>query len=134
MIYHWRSDDWTCHILNLIVCKYFPLATDVPCGSLTGPYRSYTGTSWWDARDLLHVLSYHTLSIYLLFMCLAWLKHLNGWSFMPVFLWVPLLTLWSMLVGMLFSLALAWWKVSSLMPHKVNLSCLGVTCNCFDVV
>ena len=67
-------------------------------------------------------------------MCKAWIKSvLIWWFFTLVFTRVPLLTLWSMLVGMLFPLWLALWEVSSLMPQKIKLSCLRVTGNCFDV-
>ena len=67
------------------------------------------------------------------FMCLAWIKLLKGWSLILVFTWIPLVTLWSRLVRMLFLLGIAWWVVCSLMPHKINLCHLRVTCNCFDV-
>ena len=67
-------------------------------------------------------------------MCLICIKSfLVGWSFILVFTWVPLLTIWSGLVVMLLPLALAWWEVCSLMPQQVYLSHLGVTCNFFDV-
>ena len=66
-------------------------------------------------------------------MCLAWIKILKGWSLILVFFGVPLLTPWSLLVGMLFPLGLAWWEVSSLMTVEISLSLFGVTCNCFDM-
>ena len=59
------------------------------------------------------------------FVCLAWIKFLKGWSLILVFIGVPILTLWSLLVGMLFLLGLAWWEASPLMPHEINLICLG---------
>ena len=67
------------------------------------------------------------------FVCFAWIKFLKGWSLILVFIGVPLLTLWSLLVRMLFPFGLASCGVSFSMPHEVNLGSLGVTCNCFDV-
>ena len=64
---------------------------------------------------------------------LGWIYFLVRWFLTLVFTWVPLVTLWSRLVGMLFPLAFAWWEVCSLMPQQVHLSWLGVTCNLFDV-
>ena len=59
---------------------------------------------------------------------------LVGWYLMVVFTWVPLVTLWSGLVGMLFPLALDLWEVCSLMSHQIHLSHLGITCNLFYVM
>ena len=53
---------------------------------------------------------------------------------MIVFTWIPPVTLWSRLERLLFPLALAWWEVSSLMSHQIHLSCLGVTCNLFNMM
>ena len=104
-IHHWRSDHLTGCIWNLLT---------------------------WHLKTSVCLESPHFGPLSLLFVCLAWIKNfLKGWSFILMFTWVPLL--WSRLVGMLFPLALAWWEVCSLMPHEINLSHLGITCNLFDV-
>ena len=59
------------------------------------------------------------------FVCLAWIKLLKGCSLILVFTWIPLMTLWSRLVRMLFLLGFAWWEVFSMIPHKTNLCHLG---------
>ena len=66
------------------------------------------------------------------FMCLIWITFfLVRWPLILVLTWVPLLTLWSRPVGMLFPLVPAWLEVCSLVLHKISLSHLVVTCNLF---
>ena len=58
---------------------------------------------------------------------------LVGWLLLIVITWVPLVTIWSGLVMLLFPLGFSWWELCSLMPHNINLGHLGVTWNCFNV-
>ena len=97
-------------------------------------YSSCTETSWQGTWNLQHFWNHHTLNIYSLLLC-AWFGSnlLKGGLWFLCSLGIPLVTLWSRLVRMLFPLGFAWWEVCSLMPHKINLCHLGVTCNCFDV-
>ena len=90
------------------------LALELPCRTLETSYVFGITTLWTSISSL---------------MCLVWIKpFLAEWSLILFFTWVPLLTLWSGLVRMLFPLALAWWEVCSFMHHQVHLSTLGVTC------
>ena len=84
------------------------MAIFVTCLSLELPGRTF---------EIFYVFGVTTLWTFIFsLMCLAWIKFLLRWYIMVVLTWVPLVTVFF------------FW-----MPHKVNLSCLGINCNLFEV-
>ena len=144
----WRLDHLTGCIWNLLAHILLPLATGALWVSWLKRWLLFvaqagkmtifvTGLALTLPGRTLETFYIHGITTFWTsissFVYLAWIRFLKGWSLILLFIGVPLLMLLSLLVGMLFQFGLAQWEVRFLMPHEINLSCLGVTCNYFDM-